>query len=83
MSQQFFGLRRLALAAALFGFAASAHAVVEIQWWHSMTGKLGDQVNEIARKREIVFQANIDKEDLGIGFINRDGSGLFRIPTTR
>ena len=36
----FFGLRRLALAAALFGFAASAHAVVEIQWWHSMTGAL-------------------------------------------
>ena len=48
MSQQFFGLRRLALAAALFGFAASAHAVVEIQWWHSMTGALNDRVNDIA-----------------------------------
>jgi len=43
-------LRRLALAATLFGFAASAQAVVEIQWWHSMTGKLGDKVNEIAQK---------------------------------
>ena len=48
MSHQFIGLRRLALAAALFGFAASAHAVVEIQWWHSMTGALNDRVNDIA-----------------------------------
>ncbi len=44
------GLRRFVLAAALFGFAASAQAVVEIQWWHSMSGKLGDKVNEIAQK---------------------------------
>jgi sn-glycerol 3-phosphate transport system substrate-binding protein len=50
MSQTLRGLRRVALAAALFGFAASAQAVVEIQWWHSMTGKLGDKVNEIAQK---------------------------------
>jgi len=50
MSYTLSGLRRLALAAALFGFAASAQAVVEIQWWHSMSGKLGDKVNEIAQK---------------------------------
>jgi sn-glycerol 3-phosphate transport system substrate-binding protein len=48
MSQKLSGLRRLALAAALFSVAASAHAVVEIQWWHSMTGALGDRVNDIA-----------------------------------
>ncbi len=44
-------IRRLArLAAALaFGVAAtSAHAVTEIQWWHSMTGALGDRVNSLA-----------------------------------
>jgi sn-glycerol 3-phosphate transport system substrate-binding protein len=28
-------------------FAASAQAQTEIQWWHSMTGALGDRVNEI------------------------------------
>jgi len=50
MSQLVSRFRRLALAGALLGFAASAHAVVEIQWWHSMTGKLGDKVNEIAQK---------------------------------
>jgi sn-glycerol 3-phosphate transport system substrate-binding protein len=42
--------RRLALGAALIGFAAHAQAVTEIQFWHSMTGKLGDKVNEIATK---------------------------------
>ena len=42
--------RRLALAASLRMFAASAQAVTEIQFWHSMTGKLGDKVNEIAQK---------------------------------
>ncbi len=30
--------------------ALPAHAVVEITWWHSMAGKLGDKVNEIAQK---------------------------------
>lgn len=50
MSQTLRGLRRAALAAVLLGFAASAQAVVEIQWWHSMTGKLGDKVGEIAQK---------------------------------
>jgi sn-glycerol 3-phosphate transport system substrate-binding protein len=29
-------------------FAANAHAQTEIQWWHSMTGALGDRVNDIA-----------------------------------
>ena len=29
-------------------FAANAHAVTEIQWWHSMTGALGDKLNELA-----------------------------------
>ena len=40
----------LALAAACALCAASAHAATEIQWWHSMTGALGDQVNAIANK---------------------------------
>ncbi len=31
--------------------------------------------------REIVFQSNVDDEYLGVGFINRDGSELIRIPT--
>ncbi|HEY7788854.1 MAG TPA: extracellular solute-binding protein, partial [Casimicrobiaceae bacterium] len=30
--------------------ATAAQAVVEIQWWHSMTGKLNDKVDEIANK---------------------------------
>jgi sn-glycerol 3-phosphate transport system substrate-binding protein len=36
-----------ALAAA---FIVPAQAATEIQWWHSMAGKLGDKVNEIAEK---------------------------------
>jgi sn-glycerol 3-phosphate transport system substrate-binding protein len=40
-------LRSLALAAAIAA-ALPAHAQVELQWWHSMTGALGEQVNEIA-----------------------------------
>ena len=36
--------------AALFCLATQAHAVTEIQWWHSMTGKLNDKVNELAEK---------------------------------
>ena len=35
------------LAACLFGSSA-ARAEIEIQWWHSMTGALGDKVNEIS-----------------------------------
>ena len=30
--------------------SGTAHAQVEVQWWHSMAGKLGDKVNEIAQK---------------------------------
>jgi sn-glycerol 3-phosphate transport system substrate-binding protein len=38
------------LAAAALFVALPASAQVEIQWWHSMAGKLGDKVNEIAEK---------------------------------
>ena len=37
----------LALAAVAL-FSANAHAQTEIQWWHSMTGALGDKLNELA-----------------------------------
>ncbi|MDQ2916486.1 MAG: sn-glycerol-3-phosphate ABC transporter substrate-binding protein UgpB [Pseudomonadota bacterium] len=40
----------IAAAVALAGMATAAQAVVEIQWWHSMTGKLNDKVDEIANK---------------------------------
>jgi len=41
----------LSLVAALGALAfVPAHAQTEIQWWHSMAGKLGDKVNEIADK---------------------------------
>jgi sn-glycerol 3-phosphate transport system substrate-binding protein len=39
----------LALAAGCLA-ALPAHAVTEIQWWHSMAGALGDKVNQIADK---------------------------------
>src|SRR5436189_513542 len=42
-------LRTLAVALAAGGlFSANAQAQTEIQWWHSMTGALGDKLNEIA-----------------------------------
>jgi sn-glycerol 3-phosphate transport system substrate-binding protein len=41
--------RAAAFAAAVL-CAPLAHAQTEIQWWHSMAGKLGDKVNEIAEK---------------------------------
>ncbi len=44
MSHRISGFRRVVLAAALLGFAASAQAVTEIQFWHSMTGALNDRV---------------------------------------
>src|SRR3954467_6712646 len=31
-------------------FAATAHAQTEIQWWHSMGGALGEQLNALAGK---------------------------------
>ena len=40
----------IAVAIALCGTATAAQAVTEIAWWHSMTGKLNDKVNEIAAK---------------------------------
>ncbi len=41
---------QLALASASLAFAASAHAVVEIQWWHAMTGANNDRVNAFAKR---------------------------------
>jgi sn-glycerol 3-phosphate transport system substrate-binding protein len=41
---------RLALACAVAWAAASAQAAVELQFWHSMTGVLADQVTTIAEK---------------------------------
>ena len=46
-------IKKLILALAVAGafVAGSAQAApIEIQWWHSMTGALGDQVNDIANK---------------------------------
>ena len=40
----------LALAAACAFAAGSVQAAIEIKWWHSMTGDLGDSVNDIADK---------------------------------
>jgi sn-glycerol 3-phosphate transport system substrate-binding protein len=39
-----------AAVAATFGMAAPAHAQVEIQWWHSMGGALGEALNGLATK---------------------------------
>jgi sn-glycerol 3-phosphate transport system substrate-binding protein len=44
------GVARAVLTAALLGLATQAQAVTEIQWWHSMTGKLNDIVTDIATK---------------------------------
>ena len=44
------GVARAVLAGALLAIAAQAQAATEIQWWHSMTGKLNDKVNELADK---------------------------------
>jgi sn-glycerol 3-phosphate transport system substrate-binding protein len=44
-------MKRIALgvsAVALALAAAQAHAVIEIQWWHAMTGALGDRVAKMA-----------------------------------
>ena len=38
------------LAAAVFLVAAPAHAQVEIAWWHSMGGALGEWVNDMAKE---------------------------------
>jgi sn-glycerol 3-phosphate transport system substrate-binding protein len=49
MSRHSFRVARLAVVGALFAFASAAQAQVEIQWWHSMTGALGDRVNDFAK----------------------------------
>ena len=42
-------LRSTVAAAAIFAFAAgSAHAQIEIQWWHAMGGPLGETTNKLA-----------------------------------
>lgn len=46
-------IRKIAGAVAVLAactFAQAAHAVTEIQWWHSMEGALNDKVNELANK---------------------------------
>ena len=45
-----FNLETLAAAALLMTIAASAQAVTEIAWWHSMTGALGDRVTGLAEQ---------------------------------
>ena len=44
--------KSLALAAGVLALAMSspAHAQVEVQWWHSMTGGLNEWVNELAKQ---------------------------------
>jgi sn-glycerol 3-phosphate transport system substrate-binding protein len=43
--------KSLALVAAMtLGAALPAHAVTEIQWWHSMDGGLNDWVNDLAKE---------------------------------
>jgi len=42
-------IKHLAVALAAAGLlSTNAHAQTEIQWWHSMTGALGDKLNELA-----------------------------------
>ena len=48
MSSKF--LSRAAIALVLALPATSAFAQSEIQWWHSMTGALGDKLNDLATK---------------------------------
>jgi sn-glycerol 3-phosphate transport system substrate-binding protein len=50
MKSQPSSIMRAALAAALFGLAANAQAVTEIQWWHAMTGANNDRVNAFAKR---------------------------------
>ena len=44
------GYARAAVAVALFGVAVSASAQTELQFWHSMTGALGDRVTDLAKR---------------------------------
>ena len=43
-------LLRAAIAAAFAVSATASHAVTEIQFWHSMTGALGDRVGDLAKR---------------------------------
>ena len=44
-------IRKSLIAALAFGFATTlAQAQTEIQWWHSMTGALGERVNDLASR---------------------------------
>ena len=42
------GAAALAMLAGLI--SSGAHAQVEVQWWHAMSGALGDRVGELARR---------------------------------
>ena len=50
MSHRLFSFRRLVIAAALAGAAASAQAATEIQFWHAMTGANNDRIIDFAKK---------------------------------
>ncbi len=50
MQRRTLGVVRSITVAMLLGLAPLAQAATEIQWWHSMTGKLSDKVNELAEK---------------------------------
>ncbi len=50
MNHRISPLTRLFAALVLAGAASTGYAATEIQWWHSMTGKLNDKVDEIANK---------------------------------
>src|SRR6266480_6160810 len=50
MSSRIPGAARAIVAAALFGLAAQAQAVTEIQWWHAQTGGNNDRINALAKQ---------------------------------
>src|SRR5258706_12519985 len=50
MSSRIPGVARAIPAAAVLGLAAQAEAVIEIQWWHAMTGANNDRVNALAKR---------------------------------
>jgi sn-glycerol 3-phosphate transport system substrate-binding protein len=50
MHRRTLSMARGAVAVALLGLAMQSQAATEIQWWHSMNGKLNDKVNELAEK---------------------------------
>ena len=80
MSYTLSGLRRFALAAALFGFAASAQAVIEIQWWHSMTRQARRQ-GQRARHRSSTRARTTTRSCPSSRAVRRvDGGGDRRLP---